>query len=86
VSSVWSIKWDSRALKDVAGIPKDDQRRIVAAIEELAHDPYQGKALKGRWKGLRRIRTGFYRVIYTCRKTELTVLVLRIGQRRDVYR
>ncbi len=84
--SAWSIRWDSRALRDVAVIPKDDQRRIVDAIEGLVVDPLCGKPLKGRWKGLRRIRIGLYRVIYALRKAELTILVLRIGHRSDVYR
>jgi len=86
VPSAWSIKWDSRALKDVAEVPKDDRRRIVDAIEELCTDPLRGWPLKGRWRGLRRIRVGPYRVIYALRRTELTVRVLRIGPRREIYR
>ena len=84
--SAWSIKWDSRALKDIAEVQKDDRRRIVDAIEELAADPLGGSPLKGRWKGLRRIRVGLYRAIYALRRPELTILVLRIGHRREVYR
>lgn len=84
--SAWSIKWDSRALKDVAEVPKDDRRRIVDAIEELVADPLRGRPLRGRWKGLRRIRVGLYRVIYALRRSELRILVLRIGHRREVYR
>ncbi|MGO9017394.1 MAG: type II toxin-antitoxin system RelE family toxin [Syntrophobacteraceae bacterium] len=80
--SAWSIRWDSRALKDVAEVPKDDRRRIVDAIEKLVADPLGGRPLKGRWKGLRRIRVGLYRVIYALRRSELTILVLRIGHRR----
>jgi mRNA interferase RelE/StbE len=73
-------------LKDVAEVRKDDRRRIVDAIEKLVADPLKGRPLKGRWKGLRRIRVGLYRVIYVLRRSELTVLVLRIGHRREVYR
>ena len=84
--SAWSIKWDSRALKDVAEVRKDDRRQIVDAIEELVADPLRGRPLRGRWKGLRRIRVGLYRVIYALRRSELTILVLRIGHRKEVYR
>jgi len=73
-------------LKDVAEVPKGDRKRIVDAIEELAADPLKGRPLKGRWKGLRRIRVGLYRVIYALRRSELTILVLRIGHRREDYR
>ena len=61
--SAWSIKWDTRALKDVAELPKDERQRIVDAIEQLSAHPLKGKPLKGRWKGLRRVRvvcTGSY--------------------------
>ena len=83
---VWSIKWDSRAIKEVAEIPKADRKRIVDVVERLAANPLRGKPLKGRWEGLRRIRVGVYRIIYALRKAELTILVLRIGSRGDVYR
>ena len=73
-------------MKDVAEVPKGDRKRIVDAIEELAADPLKGRPLKGRWKGLRRIRVGLYRVIYALRRSELTILVLRIGHRREDYR
>jgi mRNA interferase RelE/StbE len=86
VPLAWSIKWDSRALKDVAEIPKSDRMRIVDAVDRLATDPLKGKPLKGRWKGLRRIRVGVYRIIYALRNAELTILVLRVGSRSGVYR
>jgi len=86
VPLVWSIKWDSRAIKEVAEIPEADRKRIVDAVERLAADPLRGKPLKGRWEGLRRIRVGVYRIIYALRKAELTILVLRVGSRSDVYR
>jgi mRNA interferase RelE/StbE len=86
VPLAWSIKWDSRALKEVAEIPKSDQKRIVDAVESLAADPLKGKPLKGRWQGLRRIRVGVHRIIYTLRNAELTILVLRVGSRGGVYR
>jgi mRNA interferase RelE/StbE len=70
----------------VAEIPKADRKRIVDVVERLAANPLRGKPLKGRWEGLRRIRVGVYRIIYALRKAELTILVLRIGSRGDVYR
>jgi mRNA interferase RelE/StbE len=60
--------------------------RIVDAVENLVADPLRGKPLKGRWKGLRRIRVGVYRIIYALRSAELTILVLRVGSRSGVYR
>jgi mRNA interferase RelE/StbE len=42
--------------------------------------------LKGEYSGLRRIRIGSYRVVYEAHDEQLTVLVIRIGHRREVYR
>jgi mRNA interferase RelE/StbE len=86
VSSIWSIKWDSRALKEVSRLPAEDQRRIVDAIESLPGNPLLGEVLKDRWKGLRRIRVGSYRAVYTLKEDDLIILVLKVGHRKDVYR
>jgi mRNA interferase RelE/StbE len=37
-------------------------------------------------EGLLRLRVGDYRIIYRVAERDLTVLVLKIGHRRDVYR
>jgi hypothetical protein len=43
-------------LKEVAAFPKEDQKRIIIAVEELVADLICGMLIKGRWKGLRRLR------------------------------
>jgi mRNA interferase RelE/StbE len=45
-----------------------------------------GSALKGEFEGLRRLRLGPYRVVYKWQRSELVILVVRIGHRREVYR
>ena len=42
--------------------------------------------MKGENRGLRRLRVGDYRVVYEVLDGELVVLVVRIAQRREVYR
>ena len=58
----------------------------MAAIDRLAHEPSAGGALKGEFGGLRRLRVGRYRIIYEAFHEELTILVVRVGHRREVYR
>ena len=57
-------------------------------IEELGDNPLPPKSIKlqGHSAALYRIRSGGYRVIYSIKNKSLTVLVLEIGHRRDIYR
>ena len=82
----YSLKIKASAAKALKRIPKPDRTRIVHAIDRLAQEPTAGGALKGEFQGLRRLRVGRYRVIYEVWEGELTVLVVRIGHRKDVYR
>lgn len=74
----------ARALLKIGSIPR---RRIARAIDALALEPRpQGvKQLAGEEK-LYRIRIGDFRVIYQIQNAVLLILVLTIGNRRDVYR
>ena len=82
----FSVRIKASAAKELAAIDPANRRRLVTAIDALATDPLRGQALKGGMTGLRRIRVGDFRVVYEARQTELVVLVVRIGHRREVYR
>lgn len=60
--------------------------RIRAAISSLQANPHAGKPLGGRWQGCRSLRVGVYRIIYQIEKSILTIYVLDIGHRREIYR
>ncbi len=72
--------------KDLKNIPKKDVQRILSAIEQLANDPRppQSKKLSGQERF--RIRQGNYRILYTIEDDRLVVCVVKVGNRRDVYR
>ncbi len=74
----------ARALRK---LPRDDQRRIGARIDALALAPRPAGArrLAGPER-FHRIRVGDYRVVYQVSDKLLTVLVVKIGHRREVYR
>jgi mRNA interferase RelE/StbE len=82
----YSIKIKSSASKALGGILKRDRLRLIEAIDRLREEPLAGGALKGEFSGLRRLRIGVYRIVYEVIHEEVTVLVVRIGHRRDVYR
>jgi len=63
-----------------------DRNRLVAAIDRLAVQPHAGDLPKGEFAGLRRLRVGRYQIVYEALDKALTVLVVRIGRLRDMYR
>ncbi len=59
-------------------------KRITKELgESLSSNPNCGEPLSGQFKGLRKLRVGDFRVIYS--KTKEGVLILRIGHRSAVY-
>jgi mRNA interferase RelE/StbE len=68
-------------------LPQGTQERLLVAIEGLENEPRPSgcKKLEGAL-GAYRVRVGDFRIIYQVRDGELVVLVLKIGNRRDVYR
>ncbi|QQR83479.1 type II toxin-antitoxin system RelE/ParE family toxin [Candidatus Peregrinibacteria bacterium] len=72
--------------EDFKKVSKVDQRKIVSTIKKkLANDPESfGKPLVSDLKGYFRLRIGFYRVIYSVSKKEVTVMVVKIGLRKDL--
>ena len=82
----FSIRIKESAARELRRVARADRTRIVAAIDRLGETPHLGSALKGHLRGLRRLRVGDHRVLYEVRDDELTVLVVRIAHRREVYR
>ena len=63
------------------------QKRLVRRLKTLRENPRpQGvKKLAGE-DNLYRIREGDYRIIYTIDDKELLVLLVKIGDRKEIYR
>jgi mRNA interferase RelE/StbE len=83
----YEVQFTRAAERALASLPRDDLGRIDAAILGLADDqhPPGSKELKGAGD-LYRIRVGDYRVIDTVESKRLVVLVVNVGNRRDIYR
>ena len=72
--------------KDLDTIPKKDLRRILKRIEGLAEDPRPAGCEKLTGRERYRLRQGRYRILYSIRDDELTVWVVKVGYRKDIYR
>ena len=73
-------------MKDFNRIPKKDLKRIMKRIESLANDPRPPGHEKLSGQERYRIRQGNYRIVYSVRDEDLTVWIVKVGHRRDVYR
>jgi len=85
----YTIQITPTARRQLDELPAKIRRQIEKRIGLLANDPVpqDAKRLKGsELGGLFRARSGDYRIIYEVQHQKLTVVVLRIGDRKDVYR
>ncbi len=88
---VWRIELDDAAKKDLANLDRQIARRIMAFLRErvaVLDDPRSiGEALKGSKLGdFWKYRVGDYRIISSIEDGALCILVVKIGNRREVYR
>jgi len=87
----WLIKFDDKAKKDLSALDKAMAKRITAYLRDRVStldDPRSiGEALKGSKLGaFWKYRVGDYRIIASIEDGALCILVVRIGNRREVYR
>ncbi len=67
-------------------LPRGEQKRIRTAIDALGTDPRPDGVTKlSGTSDSYRIRVGNYRIVYTIDDGKLTIVVVRIGHRREVY-
>jgi len=83
---IYCVKVKASAAKALKKIAIKDRERLIVAIDALSTNPAAGGVLKGEFSGLRRLRVRDYRIVYEINGGELTVLVIRIGHRRGIYR
>ena len=80
---MYQIIIKKKAKKFIDGLPMNERKRIVSAIERLP-DGEDIKKLKGLDNFLR-LRVGNYRIIYTVDNGELIVYVIDAGNRGQIY-
>jgi mRNA interferase RelE/StbE len=72
--------------KDFASIPKGDVKKILQRIKTLSENPRPSGCEKLTGQERYRVRQGRYRIVYSIQDKELTVWVVRVGHRKDIYR
>jgi mRNA interferase RelE/StbE len=74
------------AKKQVDKLDKSVKVRIRKALDRIAETPYIGKPLRGNLADYWSYRVGNWRVIYEVCDEIVTVIVIGVGHRREVYR
>ena len=87
----WRVEFTKHAARDLEKIDRPDRRRILGFLRdrvESSADPRAlGEALRGKdlgqfWK----YRVGDFRIICEIQDRRVVVVVVRVGNRREVYR
>lgn len=86
---MYRVEFKKSARKELEALPSRMQSKIVEAVQFLSQNPYsellQVKKLKGM-ENVYRIRINDYRVLYEIGNERLIIIVIKIGNRSDVYR
>lgn len=82
----YSVSILRSAQKLLGSLSPASQDRIVAAIRRLASNPRPPGVKKLAGREAWRIRVADYRVIYEIVDADLTILVVDVGHRREIYR
>ena len=83
----YSLRIKKSARKELESVAtKADRRRIVSRIQALADNPRPRDSQKLSGYERYRVRQGNYRILYSIVDMELVVYVIKIGDRKDVYR
>jgi mRNA interferase RelE/StbE len=82
----YSVYFKESVQKDFEGIPKKELRKILSRIRSLAGDPRPQGCEKLTGQNRYRVRQGRYRIVYAVQDEERTVIVVKVGHRKDIYR
>ena len=85
---MYKIELSQEAQRFYERCDKPIAKKLARCFQSLEKDPRQGnnvKPLKGKFAGAYRYRLGELRVVYTINDSAVTVFVITIAKRSDVY-
>jgi mRNA interferase RelE/StbE len=74
------------AVKEIDVIPQRDRQRIVTRIQGLSTNPRPPGREKLSGQERYRVRQGVYRIVYSVNDDESSLLIVKVGHRKEVYR
>jgi mRNA interferase RelE/StbE len=82
----YRIEIKKSAVKELNSIPLKDLKKVLKIIQGLSTNPRPQGCLKLTNQENYRIRVGNYRILYSIKDEILTVYVVKIGHRKNIYR
>jgi len=82
----YNIFFKKSVEKDFKAIPKKELSKIIKRIGNLSGNPRPQGCEKLTGQERYRLRQGRYRIVYSIQDNELTVWVVKVGHRKDIYR
>ncbi|SLM29189.1 Plasmid stabilization system [Desulfamplus magnetovallimortis] len=82
----YRIFFKSSVWKDFKSIPDKDLTKILSCIESLGKNLRQSNCKKLSGQEKYRMRYGRYRIVYSIQDEELTIWIVRVAHRKNVYR
>ncbi len=82
----WLVDFARSFVLDEKKVPRELKKRNIKAVRKVMEDPYSGKPLHGRLKGLWRVQVGKYRKIYKLEPEKNLVEFIALDLRKRVYR
>ena len=80
----YEVKWTETAIRFLEKMESADAERILEKMKLVSKNPFHYiKRLKGI--PLYSLRTGKYRVIMSIEREKLVILVVEVGNRKNVY-
>ncbi len=81
----YKIEIKKTAEKELNKLPRNDLKKIIQKIQNLAENPRPPGCKKLTGEEKYRIRSGNYRILYMIENNILIIYIIKIGHRRDVY-
>ena len=83
----YEVRISRTAAKQLRALPRAEQERVAAKASALADNPRPvGSRKMAGYDDVWRVRVGRCRILYSVADSELIIIVLKVGHRRNVYR
>ncbi len=82
----YKVEVKKSAEKELREIPKIELLKILEKIKSLSDDPHPTGSIKLTNQEKYRLRVGNYRVLYKIEENILTVFIVKVGHRKNIYR